>query len=69
MNLTRTHEAATEAVTVVGPICETADRLGSDRLLPPCEENDVLLIANTGAYGYVMSSNYNLRPVAKEIVI
>ena len=69
VNLTRIHEAATEAVTVVGPICETADRLGSDRLLPPCEENDVLLIANTGAYGYVMSSNYNLRPVAKEIVI
>ncbi len=69
VNLTRAHEAATEAVTVVGPICESADRLGSDRLLPSCEENDVLLIANTGGYGYVISSNYNLRPVAKEIVI
>ncbi len=69
VNLTRSDESATESVTVVGPICETGDRLGSDRLLPPSEENDVILIANTGAYGYVMSSNYNLRKVATEVVI
>jgi len=56
-------------VTVVGPICETGDRLGSDRLLPPSRENDVILIANTGAYGYVMSSNYNRRADTREIVI
>jgi diaminopimelate decarboxylase/aspartate kinase len=56
-------------VTVVGPICETGDRLGSDRLLPPTKEGDVILIANAGAYGYVMSSQYNRREVAKEIVI
>ena len=60
---------ATETVTVVGPICETGDRLGSDRLFPPCNENDVILIANTGAYGYVMRSNYNRRADAVEIVI
>jgi len=69
VNLTRAEEPATELVTVVGPICETGDRLGSDRLLPPSEENDVILIANTGAYGYVMSSNYNRRKVETELVI
>ena len=69
INLSRIHEAPSETVTVVGPICETGDRLGSDRLLPPSSEGDVILIANAGAYGHVMSSNYNRRPVAKEIVI
>ena len=69
VNLSRVEEPATESVTVVGPICETGDRLGSDRLLPPSEENDVILIANTGAYGFVMSSNYNRRKVETELVI
>ena len=69
VNLTRAGQAPSETVTVVGPICESGDRLGSDRLLPPTEEGDVILIANAGAYGYVMSSRYNMREVAKEIVI
>jgi len=38
-------------------------------LLPPTREGDVLLIANAGAYGYVMSSRYNMREVAQEVVI
>ena len=41
--------------TVVGPICESGDVLGEDRLLPRSDEGDVLLIANTGAYGHAMS--------------
>ena len=69
VNLTRADQPPSETVTIVGPICETGDRLGSDRLLPPTEEGDVILIANAGAYGYVMSSKYNMRDVAKEIVI
>ena len=69
VNLTRLGEPATELVTVVGPICETGDRLGSDRLLPPAKEGDVLLIANAGAYGYAMSSHYNLRDPAVEVLI
>jgi len=69
INLTRADVPATETATVVGPICETGDRLGSDRLLPPSAENDVILIANTGAYGYVMSSAYNRREVAREVAI
>jgi diaminopimelate decarboxylase/aspartate kinase len=61
VNLTRLGEQPSERVNVVGPICETGDTLGRDRLLPPTREGDVLLIANTGAYGFVMSSRYNLR--------
>ncbi|NDD55148.1 hypothetical protein EBZ39_15010, partial [bacterium] len=40
-----------------------------DRLLPNTYENDIMLIANTGAYGHCMSSSYNLRPPAEEVVI
>jgi diaminopimelate decarboxylase/aspartate kinase len=69
VNLTRADQAPSETVTIVGPICESGDRLGSDRLMPPTEEGDVILIANAGAYGYVMSSRYNMREVAREIVI
>ncbi len=69
VNLSRLDQEATEVVSVVGPICETGDRLGIDHLLPPTEEGDVLLIANTGAYGYTMSSRYNLREPAEEVVI
>jgi diaminopimelate decarboxylase/aspartate kinase len=69
VNLTRLGKPATELVTVVGPICETGDRLGSDRLMPPAKEGDVLLIANAGAYGYAMASRYNLREPAVEVLI
>jgi len=69
VNLTRLGEPATEVVTVVGPICESGDRLGNDRLLPECREGDVILIANTGAYGYTMGSRYNLREPAAEILL
>jgi diaminopimelate decarboxylase/aspartate kinase len=69
VNLTRVDEAGTELVNIVGPICESADILGHDRLLPPTVEGDVLLIANAGAYGHAMSSHYNLRDPAVEICI
>jgi diaminopimelate decarboxylase/aspartate kinase len=68
-NLTRLDEPANQRVNVVGPICETADQLGADRWLPPTQEGDVLLIATCGAYGYSMSSNYNLRAPAAEFMI
>jgi len=69
VNLTRIDEPATELATVVGPICESGDKLGSDRLLPHTVEGDVMLVLNAGAYGYVMSSRYNLREAAEEFVI
>jgi bifunctional diaminopimelate decarboxylase / aspartate kinase len=68
-NLTRLGEPATELVNIVGPICESADVLGHDRLLPPTREGDVILIANAGAYGHCMSSHYNLRDPAEELVL
>lgn len=69
VNLSRLGEPGNEIVNIVGPVCETGDRLGSDRLLPGTREGDVLLIANAGAYGYVMSSRYNLREPASEVAI
>jgi len=69
INLTRLGEAAEHVVTVVGPICETGDKLGTDRLLPLCVEGDILLICNAGAYGFVMSSHYNMRQPATEFTI
>ena len=69
VNLTRFGEPGTEVYNVVGPICESADYLGHERLLPATQEGDVLLIANTGAYGHAMSSNYNLREPACEVII
>lgn len=68
-NLTRLEEPMSHRVNVVGPICETADQLGADRWLPSTQEGDVILIANCGAYGYAMSSNYNRRPAAREFMI
>jgi diaminopimelate decarboxylase/aspartate kinase len=66
VNLTRLDEERTERANVVGPICESGDTLGLDRLLAPTREGDVLLIANTGAYGFVMASRYNLREPAPQ---
>ncbi|MEM7610070.1 MAG: bifunctional aspartate kinase/diaminopimelate decarboxylase [Pseudomonadota bacterium] len=69
VNLTRLDRVASELVSIVGPICETGDKLASDRLLPPSQEGDVLLIANTGAYGRAMASTYNLRDPAPELLL
>jgi diaminopimelate decarboxylase/aspartate kinase len=66
VNLTRLDEERTERANIVGPICESGDTLGLDRLVAPTREGDVMLIANTGAYGFVMSSRYNLREPAPQ---
>ncbi|MET0331319.1 MAG: bifunctional aspartate kinase/diaminopimelate decarboxylase [Dyella sp.] len=68
-NLSRLDEPATAMYQVVGPICESGDVLGNDRRLPESHEGDVVLIGTTGAYGQVMSSPYNLRGSAEEIVL
>ncbi|MEM8982292.1 MAG: bifunctional aspartate kinase/diaminopimelate decarboxylase [Pseudomonadota bacterium] len=68
-NLSRLDDPANDLVTVVGPICESADKLGTDRLLPVSEEGDVILIANAGAYGAVMASDYNLRDRVEELTL
>jgi len=65
-NLSRMDEPAAGYWHVVGPICETGDVLGRNRLLPETAPGDILLIENCGAYGAVMSSSYNLRSPAQE---
>lgn len=69
VNLSRLDEAATALYQVVGPICESGDVIGSDRRLPEAQEGDLMLIAQAGAYGKVMSSPYNLRDEAEEIIL
>jgi len=69
INLTRLEDSPECLVNVVGPICESGDLLGSDRRLPECREGDAILLANAGAYGYVMSSMYNLRDPAVEVAL
>ncbi len=54
---------------VVGPVCESADFLGRDRLLPKPEPGDLLAVMDAGAYGFVASSNYNSRPRAAEVLV
>ncbi|MCW3997239.1 MAG: diaminopimelate decarboxylase [Candidatus Bathyarchaeota archaeon] len=58
-----------EIYDVVGPICESGDVLARDRRLPQIEEGDLLAILNAGAYGFAMSSQYNSRPKAAEVLI
>jgi len=69
INLSRLSDEKTGFAHIVGPICESADTLGYDRLLPETLEGDVLLIANTGAYGHCMGSSYNMRPPAEEVML
>jgi diaminopimelate decarboxylase/aspartate kinase len=69
VNLSRLDEKATMVADVVGPICETGDVLGHRRRLPETFGGDVMLIGTTGAYGRAMSSFYNLREPATEIIL
>jgi diaminopimelate decarboxylase/aspartate kinase len=69
VNLGRLSEAADQHYRVVGPICESGDVLGESRFLPASAEGDIILIADTGAYGRVMASHYNRRAPAPEFVL
>jgi diaminopimelate decarboxylase len=61
--------AELEAVDVVGPVCESGDFLAKDRLLPSIEAGELLAVKSAGAYGFAMSSNYNSRPRAAEVLV
>jgi diaminopimelate decarboxylase len=54
---------------VVGPLCESSDIFGRQRLLPPLEVGDLVAILDAGAYGSVMASTYNRRPLPPEVLI
>lgn len=58
-----------EIVDVVGPICESSDFFAKNRRLPKVKSGDLLAIMSAGAYGFVMSSNYNSRPRIPEVVV
>ncbi|HSE57328.1 MAG TPA: diaminopimelate decarboxylase [Nitrospiraceae bacterium] len=62
-------QAATHMVDVVGPVCESGDFLAKDRVLPEVPPGEFLAVMSAGAYGFVMSSNYNSRPRVPEILV
>jgi diaminopimelate decarboxylase len=61
--------AEKETYDVAGPICESGDLLAKERTLPQIAEGDLLAVLNAGAYGFSMSSQYNSRPRAAEVMI
>lgn len=61
-------DEASERYDVVGPICESADIFGKDRMLPELNEGDLIAIETAGAYGAAMASNYNGRPLIAEVL-
>jgi diaminopimelate decarboxylase len=54
---------------IVGPVCESSDVVGRDRMLPLLKEHDVVAIRDAGAYGSAMASNYNRRPLPAEVLV
>ena len=60
---------ARETIDVVGPVCESGDFFAQDREMPPLAEGDLVAIMSAGAYGFVMASNYNSRPLPAEVLV
>jgi diaminopimelate decarboxylase len=58
-----------QKVDIVGPVCESGDFLARDRSFPSVDEGDLLAVRSAGAYGFAMSSNYNGRPRAAEVLV
>ncbi|MCK4277457.1 MAG: diaminopimelate decarboxylase, partial [Phycisphaerae bacterium] len=56
-------------VDVVGGVCESSDFLAKDRVLPPVARGDLMVVFTAGAYGFVMSSQYNSRPRSPEVLV
>jgi diaminopimelate decarboxylase len=62
-------KSATEVADLVGPICETTDFIARNRKLPAFEPGDLVAVMSAGAYGFSLSSNYNSRPRAAEVLV
>ena len=58
-----------EKIDIVGPVCESGDFFAMDREMPGLKEGDLLAIMSAGAYGFVMASNYNSRPLPAEVLV
>jgi len=67
--LRRDPSAKTIAMDVVGPVCESGDFFAQDREIPALEAGDRVALLSAGAYGFVMSSNYNSRPLLPEVLV
>lgn len=65
----RESPAAKTPMDVVGPVCESGDFFAQDRALPPLVPGERIALLSAGAYGFVMSSNYNSRPLLPEILV
>jgi len=63
------HQLQEKRGDVVGPVCETGDYLARNRQLPKVEEGDYIAVMSAGAYGAVMSSTYNTRPLVAEVLV
>jgi diaminopimelate decarboxylase len=62
-------DATTKKIDIVGPVCESGDFFALDRKMPELHEGDLLAIMSAGAYGFVMASNYNSRPLSAEALV
>jgi len=64
------NEAKSESkIDIVGPVCESGDFFALDREMPELREGDLIAIMSAGAYGFVMASNYNSRPLPAEVLV
>jgi diaminopimelate decarboxylase len=64
-----TGSVPSEKIDIVGPVCESGDFFALDREMPEVREGDLLAIMSAGAYGFVMASNYNSRPLPAEALV
>jgi diaminopimelate decarboxylase len=62
-------KSRTEKIDIVGPVCESGDFFALDREMPELHEGDLIAIMSAGAYGFVMASNYNSRPLSAEALV
>ncbi|MFC1524260.1 diaminopimelate decarboxylase [Thermodesulfobacteriota bacterium] len=65
----RQNDRGTVLADIVGPICETGDFLAKDQAIPIFAQGDLVAVMSSGAYGFTMSSNYNSRPRAPEVLV
>jgi diaminopimelate decarboxylase len=65
----RPRSAPARQYEIVGPVCESSDVVGRDRVLTPLKAGDLVAIRDAGAYGSAMASNYNRRPLPAEVLV
>ena len=68
-SMSKSNSKSLEKIDIVGPVCESGDFFALDREMPELHEGDLLAIMSAGAYGFVMASNYNSRPLPAEALV